>query len=54
MVLFIYEMTPGCRVSGLRKAGFSGSSCVHTLEPKNPTFLMTAPAEKPSLNSCLV
>ena len=23
---------------------------IHTLEPENPTFLMTVPAEKPSLN----
>ena len=26
-------------------------SVFHTLEPENPTFLMTAPVEKPSLNS---
>ena len=43
----------------MRKVGFSDSSVwktglslpvFHTLESENPTFLMTAPAEKPSLN----
>ena len=28
-------------------------TCFHTLESENPTFLMTASAEKPSLQKCL-